>query len=428
MVKFKRAALQRFVNLREKSAPPVFVGRNSLVKEILTVARTTGEERVGIPGNTMVVQGAPGAGKSSLLSYLTLQNTKDNAPKTLHISSIELEEQLSDVLLAIAALGRTPKSKLKHLALKTAKSVGSLAILDSIGLADITAVNVTALFRSHEIETIGSLHKAFPVDQWDAPVIVAVDEAQNLPRGRESRQARFLRSLHEAVTKLPLSLVLAGLGDTQSRLRAMGLTQGVQACALGCFTADETQILMRRWCAYFGIEVGSQQNQIDVLITPTDGWPRHVHWAQQALAETLLELDVDGRLDQIDDWTRIYDRSNRLRYAYYDTQFSEEMTASCKLVGRVMLAVDKANSDGAGKTFGEIKDLVTMYQGHQPGSEWMMPGGYDENLFVTHLIHCGVLQRRSMNPDDHVMTCPIPSFQSYIIKRGGFDVPRDFAS
>ncbi|MCY4306528.1 MAG: ATP-binding protein, partial [Aestuariivita sp.] len=91
MSEFKRIALQRFVNRPEKSEPPIFVGRGTIINKVFTIAQEVGDDRVGIPGNTTVIQGAPGAGKSSVLHHLTHTNDKDDEPKTLVLSSVELE-------------------------------------------------------------------------------------------------------------------------------------------------------------------------------------------------------------------------------------------------------------------------------------------------------------------------------------------------
>ncbi|MCY4300180.1 MAG: hypothetical protein OXC68_00390 [Aestuariivita sp.] len=420
MSKFRRSELQNFVDDGAKESPPVFVGRKDIFREISVKIRRTGERKVGIPGNTTVIQGAPGAGKSSILSYLEAQNTDYRAPKTFSVSSIELDQRFPDVLMAIGALGSTRKSKLKTLAVKTAKTVSGLALLDIIGQISMSLQDLKGLFKSCEIENVMSLHDAFPAEEWDTPVIVAVDEIQNLPEGKESKQAKFLQALHEATTKLPLALVVAGLGDTHSVIRSMGLTHGILPHSLGCFTADDISDLTHRWCDHFGIAIGSCRGEIDVLIAKTDGWPRHVHWAQQALAEALLVEGVDGLADRITDWALVYERSHQLRQGYYKTQFSAAMVSSRKLVGRVMLEVAKAGHDGAFFKHDQIVGLVEKFaeEGDEPG--WRIPKPHDSFSYVTHLVHCGVLQQ---DTDTFSMTCPIPSFQRYIVEMGGFEVP-----
>ncbi|MCY4305288.1 MAG: hypothetical protein OXC62_11030 [Aestuariivita sp.] len=422
---FKREELHRFVKMREKSPPPVFVGRKSILNSIFEIANTTGEEGIGIPGNTTVIQGAPGAGKSSVLHHLEAQNANDKAPKALYVSSVELEELFSDVLMAIATLGYTDRSKLKRLALQTTKSVGSLALLDVIGQISISLKELQGLFKTHDIQNVMSLHKAFPAEEWDTPVIVAIDEAQNFPKKKGTQQSGFLMALHEARTKLPLTLVVAGLGDTHSVIRSMGLTHGVKAHSLGCFNSVELTELTEKWCVHFGIEIGSCQEKMDLLMANTDGWPRHVHWAQRALAEAVLMDGVDGFADRIPNWNAIQSKADTLRRGYYDSQYSDVIDESSKLAGRVMLEIAKREQMGLFFKKDEIVGLVEKFseENNEPG--WRIPKTKDSVSYVTELIHCGALQSQSMDTYDRIVTCPIPSFQSYIIKQGGFDLPVD---
>ena len=421
MTAFQRDALQDFVDDGAKDHPPVFVGREDLLGEILTKAhRTLVRVRSGqqaVPGNAIIIQGAPGAGKSSVLSELATQNIQPHVPKTLEISSVELCDQFPDVLRAIGALGITPKSQLRKLAQTVARTLGNLALLDVLGRADLS-LNLATLFQSHNIETIGSLHQVFPASQWDSPVIVAVDEAQNLSPSRDSTYSRFLQAIHEARTKLPLTRVCAGLGDTQSRLRDLGLTHGIRAHSLGSLTRAECSELLDRFCAHFGVTMEKCRGRALAVMDTTDGWPRHVHWAQQALAEAALEPGINGNLDRITDWDRVQARSDALRHGYYATQFSQDMAVSRKLVGRVMFELGKSRMEGQHTTIGQVIDWVDAYADSGASREWRIPKGHDAESYVTHLIHCGALQD---DPDTGQLTCPIPSFQRYIITRGGLD-------
>ena len=418
MAHFKRTALQRFVHLREKSPPPVFVGRQAVIHDILTIADQTRQEKTGIPGNTTVITGAPGAGKSSVLSKLTRFNSSEERVKTLHISSVDLEQNMSDVLLAIGTLGRTTKRQLTSLAVKGAQRLGGLALLDVAGLMDVNLQTIKTLFREQEVHNIGTLHKVFPVSEWDTAVIVAVDEAQNLPSGRETPPSHCLRTLHEAVTKLPLILVLAGLGDTQSVIRSMGLTHGIQPSALGCFSRDELDELTEAWCDYFGIQIGSCRSRIDALMAPTDGWPRHVHWAQHALAEALLSPGIDGQADRITDWSAVQRRSDTLRHGYYAAQYSDVMDYSPSLTAQVLKDVGIAHRMGQPLNTNQLRQIITHAGDTDSSGTFECPPDHTANSFITHLIHCGALEK---NPETGGLSCPIPSFQSYILRRGGID-------
>ena len=67
----------------------------------------------------------------------------------------------------------------------------------------------------------------FHSSQLKSPVIIAIDEAQNLSSGKESPSNQLLQDIRENTSKLPISLLLAGLSDPQSHASSMGLTREV---------------------------------------------------------------------------------------------------------------------------------------------------------------------------------------------------------
>ena len=331
------------------------------------------------------------------------------------ISNIDLQQALPDTLQALAFAGSaTLENWLQTLSQYGDSWIKRIDQISALGLG-VCLKGKTAPAPPQDLM---SLKKQVPADMWRMPVIVAVDEAQRFPSGKNSPHALFLQAVHDAATSLPLTLVCAGLGDTQSRLRGLGLARGVRVHSLGRLTIDEYTELLTRFCAHFGMRMGTCLERVLAVVHTTDGWPRHVHWAQQALAEAALKPDVNGDLDRITDWDTVRARSDALRQGYFATQFSTEMALSRKLVGRVMFAVGKARIEGQKKTIGQVIDLVDEYAESEASSEWRIPKGHDSESYVTHLIHCGALQE---DPDNDSMTCPIPSFQRYIITRGGLD-------
>ncbi len=419
MTAFQRDALQDFVDDGAKDHPPVFVGREDLLGEILTKARRSLERvRSGQPpppGNAIIIQGAPGAGKSSVLRELKSRSDAKDTSRTVVISNIELQQALPDVVQALAFAGAaTPETWHRTLSRYGDSWVQRIDQINAFGLG----ISLTDTPPPAAAQDLMSLKTQVPAETWQRPVIVAVDEAQRLPTGTDTPQALFLQAVHDAATSLPLTLVCAGLGDTQSRLRDLGLTHGIRAHALGCLTRAESTTLLERFCAHFGMPMERCRGRALAVVHTTDGWPRHVHWAQQALAEAALEPDVNGDLDRITDWDRVQARSDELRHGYYATQFSQDMAVSRKLVGRVMFAVGKAQRLGQSLPRDHVVTLVETHAESEDGAGWRLPQGHDSESYVTHLIHCGALQD---DPDTGLLTCPIPSFQRYIITRGGLD-------
>ena len=415
MTAFQRTACQHFVDDGEKDHPPVFTGRQDVLKHILTKATRTFERHSGIPGNTTVITGAPGAGKSSVLGEIHHRSSDENHVRVFYASESDVIQNLPMVLQSIAYAGMaTPAGWRKALVRFGHHWASHLPTVSGFGMT----VDLKRLFTSPPPKNLREIATRYPREMWTSVVILAVDEIQRLPADQDRDHALFLRNIHDAATGLPLTLVLAGLGDTHDRLRSMGLTHGIQPSALGCFSRNELDELTEAWCEHFGIQIGSCRSQIDDLMAPTDGWPRHVHWAQQALAEALLFPGIDGHADRITDWSAVQRRSDTLRYGYYAAQYSRAMVASRTLVGQVMRDVARADRTGNRLTLGQVVDAVDTYNGAQPGSEWTLPDDMTARSYVIHLIHCGALDE---TPQTGTLSCPIPSFQSYILRRGGID-------
>ncbi len=68
---FRKEALEQFTRRGEKTLPPVFVGRGDILQDILDIAHESWViANHQLPGATRILQGAPGAGKSSILAAL----------------------------------------------------------------------------------------------------------------------------------------------------------------------------------------------------------------------------------------------------------------------------------------------------------------------------------------------------------------------
>ncbi len=421
MTSFQRDELQRFVNRREKSSPPVFVGRTSVLSDVLAIAAETGQERVGIPGNTTVITGAPGAGKSSVLGEINKRSSCAKNVRVVQASESDVARHIPKVLQAIAYAGLASSAGWSEALLRFGNKWSSyLPTIGGFGMS----LDLKTVFTSNTPTDIRDLATKCPGENWTSVVILAVDEIQRLPPDKDRDHALLLRNIHDAATGLPLTLVLAGLGDTQSMIRSMGLTHGLSPYSLGCFSVEERHELTDGWCDHFQIDIGSCRSQIDDLMAKTDGWPRHVHWAQQALAEALLVKGVDGSADKIGDWNVIYQRSDTLRQRYYEAQFSDKMEASRKLTAHIMKTVAQAQKDGKTIQFDNVVDIAGKYTKSDRSSGWKVPEGETPYSYVTHLVHCGALQR-TLNP--RTMTCPIPSFQTYIIQQGESDIMNKLA-
>ena len=411
--------LHDFIEADEGSAPPVFVGREAIFEDIERTGSRAWIREVslsddaettvsGAPKNTRIVQGAPGAGKTSLLTELVRRSAeRDGAlgqPRVLTFASSEIIESLPQVLRAIAAAGSLPQSRWRDFLPRLA--VG----LDGTGLPSISfATNRASDIRAPK--TLSDLALQHPRDTWQAPIIVAIDEAQTLPANATDPHALFFNGVHQALRGLPLTLVLAGLGDTRHNARCMGLTRLGNIHEIGGLEEVQAKELMRDFCLHFGIEPSRHEAYLDALTGPCEGWPRHLHFAMQALAGEAGRCG--GDLAGVD-WDRCHDEAAQSRVRYYRGQQSQEMTYSVSLVAGVMqsLLPDMTLADVA-------ETVWKLDREHGDTSpKWRLPDGMSATGFCEHLVHQGALQERA----DQTVYCPIPSFRTHLLGAGGLSV------
>ncbi len=423
MAAFLRDDLQDFIDRGEKSHPPVFVGREDILQTITRKALLARKDGASPDGNTRIIQGAPGAGKSSILRELDLRNKRNL--RVVNVSDVEVSQSIPKIIASLALAGTMKEPKpISYIEQKKEYAAAKIKPFQNIFLKFGIGLNMDQFLKKQEIHTLSELENKVPVQRWKASVVLAVDEAQNFTGGRSSLQAEFLRSIHKPTTKLPITLVLAGLGDTEDRASDMGLTNGVYSYSIGCFTNQEQKEVIEGFCDYFGIDVGSNTQKLHDFFKSTNGWPRHMHWAQQALAESLLAPAVDGKLDRIGKWEPIERRRDQFRFGYYEDRTSGDMEDSMKLLGAVMTNVRDFQLKNKMLYRTEIHDMITnnVKRFKQRGSAWRLPESHNEKTYVQHLIHQGILQK---DPTTKSYVCPIPSFQTRLIRQANF-TPEDF--
>jgi len=418
----RRGELEAFLERDEGARPPVFVGREDILKDILSRSRVAW--RTKDPGDmaktTRVLQGAPGAGKTSCLAELRARSATrvvmgrdetDPAPRVLILGSGRIKGP-ETVLLPLARMlnpDRAPDFLAKGSRVRTVSGGVN---------APIVGVNVE---RSEET------CPATPDPDWDAfrawveswagpkslpaPVILAIDEAQRLRRTDEDPLAKLFQSVHDGDTGLPVTLVLAGLGGTLDAARAMGLTR-VKHHEIGALAPEETRALMMGFHHAFAIDPEGHGTHLEALAEPTEGWPRHLHTTLQALGRAVIA--ADGDLKGVN-WDRVSREAAEGRRRHYEDQRSPEMEGSEDLVAKVMQAIPGANPGVPGVRLNDILRMIEASVAEDPGHR--LPRGHDPQAFLAHLVHQGALQRKAMG----LYHCPIPSFRRHLVEAGGLD-------
>ncbi len=409
----QKRKLESFLKRTEGEPPLVFVGRSEVLDDLALAAEQvwegSGTDQHGAGKATRIIQGAPGAGKSSILEEIKKNPERlytesvGKAPLVVVLESGVIEEPV-DILQPLAR-SINPTASEEFLSHSSRTSGGEAGIglgpVKAFGKQETTMEPARPRIRWDVFGKWAEQHGGF-----DRPIVLAIDEAQRFQRDSEDPLSKLFQSLHDGCG-LPIALVLAGLSDTEHSARKMGLTRMPhrQKHSIGRFPDHEVQELMERSCAHFGIDVTGFGHEIDRLLQPCDGWPRHLHIVLQALGAEALRTEGDlGRAA----WERIQAEIKTGRNGYCDGQFSSEMKDAMELTAGVMAAMD--SNQGSSR----IKRL--MNELHDRNSQtYCFPEMMNASSFFIHLVHQGALHEESANR----YACPIPSFRTYLLEHGG---------
>ncbi|MYB35694.1 MAG: AAA family ATPase [Gammaproteobacteria bacterium] len=423
MAMFNTNALETYIRRGEKEDPPVFVGRGHILDDILAISKESWKPDAGsaagdhgVQGNTRIVHGAPGAGKSSILRKI--KGWEIALPTA---SGSGLPKVMPEVLLLNSANIVSPAGILEPLAEIVCKKRApgfieqyerSLSLGVNLGGVGINVQRQSTSNRDQSftgIEEFGRWLKSLPErSRLKSPVIIAIDEAQRLDEDASSPIAKVLQALHDNTWNMPFTLVLAGLGDTPDKSRKMQLTRGSRLHEVGCLSSRETQEVIEGFCSAFGVNPAGCENRLSNYAKPSEGWPRHLYFAQTVLGKQVLRTQGDM---QALDWNLLDDEFKKSRIAYYRAQQSPEMELADSLTAVVMTQFRE------GMKLSDIVKLVKRNQQDEIG--FSLPKPYSDEVdpvlsYISHLVHQGAIQKST---DDAYYT-PIPSFRSFLIEQG----------
>ena len=394
--------LNDFIDERDRNRARFFVGREKQIADvegICDLALRRFREGSALAGSTLLIQGAPGAGKTALLKYLEERWSRfgSGQPMALIVDRRRLANPTS-LAFDIAECLDPEKAKV----FRQATTHGRQANL-GVGPAGITGTRTTA--TAPPSADFSELRRLFPTEAWERPLCLMIDEIQNL----EPEQGTTLESLHLASDGLPVVPLLAGLSNAQEALARHGRISRLASdavCTLGCLEAGQPADAVLQMLDSFCVEAKPADAECwaRLLERASDGWPQHLQNGMRALAEGLVA--VGGKLDAVDK-AAVLARTREWREAAYRARKSDEMRGAAFLVGSVMASVP---DNGLNRH--EIIDLIQACSAHVGGSGWKLPEGMSAVKFLDHLVSRGALQRRG----DDRLACPIPSFRRFLMQ------------
>jgi len=366
---------------------PFFAGRKEMIEEARqrrdqVFRKVRNGVRNPAEGVTLLFQGAPGAGKTSLLSKL--EECLDVPCVGLEVKDLSDPEAIlkkTERALATAGMPDVPK--------RLMDAVGGISV--SVFGTDIS------LNPSKILEAVGIVTKG-------CAIAVFIDEIQNVDP--DNRQAvECLQTLHEGRHGFPVLPVLAGLGNSRDVLVKVGISRidPPDGISVGRLTPGEARESVESFMRYFDVR-GETGPWVEDVVRRSDLWPQHLHNGLRALAGELFECG--GNLDLVDS-RRLERNRETLRKDAYDGRLSSDIRRAKRLVASLMSEMRKRDFGLA-----EVEDHIE--KNAQDSVGWRLPKNVDADGFRQHLIHKGVLQERSGD----ICFCPIPSFQTFLIGYG----------
>ena len=408
-------ALQRFSELPDREATPYFGGRADeigLVERALNRIHMRAQEGHWRPsgGETILFQGAPGAGKSALLHYLVRRwrNVGREAPLVVDtIASHYVDE--SELALRVAkAVDPTLAEQFRRSVATHSSNTKSLrggvpGVASGIAAAETSRHEAVAPAKptlEDVMETISESRKT---------IVLILDEAQEL-EGLESNSTRYaISNLHMGGHGGSLLPVFAGLAHSHTMLQDRGISRFSRGhnrtlATLASGEAVEIVHMMLAECRVRGDQETKRQ-WAQALANESCGWPQHLHVAMQALAAELLASSTPGQIEAVDSsfGVAVFRATASARDEYYESRIDAPLIAARHLLAEIFRRM------GDGATLDVLLSHIRAAAHPGVGSR-SLPKEYDAERFLNHMIRRGVLQHAS----GQMLACPIPSLRDYI--------------
>ncbi len=423
--------IDQYRDRNDKDKAIFFVGRRDIVAGIEATV-TSIERRIkaqtsdtGLQSgmmlssqDTWLIQGAPGAGKSALLSHLQdIWNARANGPVTVRIAPNTLRSE-NNVTRIIA------DCIIPHKGARILNSVRSIEasaglnlyiqaggkVTDSEQLSSGLMLEDLAQLYSTDIAAVSKrlFEGSSPKSPELRPIVVMIDEVQFF----ETEDVPVLRRLHTGDHGLPIVVLLCGLAYSESMLAKARISRFAKTKRLSHvqtiapLEAGEAAESVRAMLNGYQIKGRHNTDLPERIDAWCNGWPQFLEHYMLSLTEQLSVSGLD--LDRIDE-SAVRSDGDANRAEYYSKRLGNSpISDSVQLLADVAQII---GSDGCTRL-----NLASFLRGRSweidPDSESVMPKNMEPEEFIEAMIVAGVLHRMGT-----VLTIPIPSFRQYLIDR-----------
>jgi len=425
--------LIRFTRRSDRELTPYFAGREEELHlihgRIEEVAEQAGEGNpMPAAGKTLLITGAPGAGKTALASKVGCQleaqgggvflpiDLETLADKTLLHGQIE--EQLSPDRLNLI-LGKTVALfRRAGAALPAALSAAMGASGEEVTTSIISQI-LHALMKPEERD------RSTPDLDLPCPVVLFIDEIQTINPQTHLRESTALKNLHLGTHRKPILPLLAGLADARHRLSEAGLSRLGRGSILTLerLSADEAALSARTFFDAHHLR-GERECWSRKVADWSNAWPMHVHNTLEAIAREMVRhadqqigrddpaavTDANptiGNLDHLDEMAVRCGAADR-RAAYYSSRLSGSLSYSPELVARVIERISYPLRND------EIRQIIREEYPRMVMNDTEIAGFLPISDVFDQMLRSGLLQPTA-DVRENRYNCPIPSLRNYCV-------------
>ncbi len=409
--------LEEWLNLTDRAEvgrEPFFRGRDSEYQVFRNGVSSLGEGHIG--GGTMIFQGAPGAGKTALMSEcmesVRLHSTPEDPWVAVSVEANTLNSAASVVRIMVEETSR----EIERLSGKFPGQVsGSMEKLKGIGqklLSDLTKRAYTVSTGGMDVTMHGRPENAPNPENIPAEIVfrdaapildnvrlvVFVDEAQNTPMGDSTKGV--INCLHRNTQGIPLVAAFFGLSDTENRLGNCGLSRppDERVVNLELLTHEEaSEVIKSVLESYNFIEsLENPETWIDRLAQLSQGWPQHINRVSVSACRVIAkhEHQVRGELLEY-----AIEEGRKSKENYYDM-----ILRRCSAQPWIYKKLALIAKDGDGIL--RLDDILQIAQYARTRK------GTPVDDFLTDALHAGVLIETRHPPSRYQI--PVPSLGDYL--------------
>ena len=282
--------------LKDRGPAKYFHGRKEIIDTFKSTLKLYRKEN---EGTTILIQGAPGAGKTALLDVLSTRAKS----KKWKVAKISIEDLYIPVSMA-QSLGRSytiDKEYALEAGVKYLKG----------GLVGRVAGDAS----SREI-----LRHLAP----EKGLILVLDEAQRLHKLPKDSEIRVIASstldmIHNGGLGKPVMLLTAGLGTTEAAYGSLGISRIEGDCIvrLGRLDKKSECAVIRDWLTKGGRAKGDPQAWIQSIAEHAHGWPQHII---SYIKPALKYLKSHNRSMTDEGLKFVLEEGAKYRETYYETR------------------------------------------------------------------------------------------------------------